>query len=46
MPSPQRALLAVLATLCISVALYCCIRGAVMLYEWYQIIEWMREVSR
>lgn len=42
-PSPLRALLCALAATLISIALYLSIQGAVMLYEAYQFIQWMRE---
>lgn len=43
MPSPLRALVLTLTAVCISVALCVCIRAAVMLYEWYRILQWCSE---
>lgn len=43
MPSPLRVLLCALAAAAMSVALYLCIQGAVMLYELYQFVQWVRE---
>jgi hypothetical protein len=42
-PSPLRILLCALAITLMSVALFLCIQGAVMLYELYQFIEWAKE---
>lgn len=41
MPSPLRALLyATIATL-LAVSLYVCVEAAVMIYDFYQIIQWL-----
>lgn len=46
MPSPLRALLYLLTATLISAALCLCIRGAVMLYETYQTLQWIEELTR
>jgi hypothetical protein len=41
MPSPLRAILyAVIATI-LAASLYVCIEAAVMIYDFYQIIQWL-----
>lgn len=44
MPSPLRALACLLGAVLVSIALYACIQGAVMLYDMYQLIDWIEEV--
>lgn len=43
-PSPLRAFTCLLIASLVSASLYVCIRGAVMLYDMYQLIQWIEEV--
>lgn len=44
-PSSLRLVMAALAAVLLSVSLYLCIQGVVMLYELYQFTEWVEEFS-
>lgn len=45
MPSPLRAILyAVIATV-LAASLYVCIEAAVMIYDFYQIIQWLEALA-
>lgn len=46
MPSPLRTLALTLTALCVSISLYIYVRAAVMLYEWYLIIQWIGSLGR
>lgn len=41
MPSPLRVLLQLLVAVLVSIALYVCIQGALLLYDVYQFIDWL-----
>lgn len=41
MPSPLRALFYVLALAVLSVAVYICVQTALMIYDFYLIIQWL-----
>lgn len=45
MPSPLRLLALALAALLLSLALYLCICGALMLYQWYELLHWLSDVA-
>lgn len=41
MPSPLRALLYAVVVALLAVSLYVCIETALMIYDFYQIIQWL-----
>jgi hypothetical protein len=43
-PSHLRALAYLLISACMSLTLWVYIQGAIMLYQWYQILQWCSEV--
>jgi len=45
MPSPLRAALCALAACTVALAAYVCIEGALMLYDFYLIIQWIGELG-
>lgn len=45
MPSPLRALLYALLITALSVALYFCVQTALMIYDFYLIIQWLGDFA-
>lgn len=41
--SPLRLVMGALAAVVLSLVLYICVQGAVMLYELYQFTQWVKE---
>lgn len=44
-PSPLRALLYALLTVCLLAAAYVCFQTAVMIYDFYQILQWLEGLA-
>lgn len=45
MPSPLRALLYATVAALLAIALYMCVEAAIMIYDFYQIIQWLGALS-
>jgi hypothetical protein len=45
MPSPLHALFYLLLTSLLAATLYTCVQGVVMIYDLYQILQWVRELA-
>lgn len=45
MPAPLRAALYCLFVSTLTASLYVCIQGAIMIYDFYQILQWLGELA-